>query len=80
MLLQVAGEKLKAITLSSMRQGIVFVPVILLLPPLFTGTGIEGIYAVNITPALSDFITALVSIPFMLSFIKKRLSLTSPNP
>lgn len=80
MLLQVAGEKLKAITLSSMRQGIVFVPVILLLPPIFTGTGIEGIYAVNITPALSDFITALVSIPFMLSFIKKRLSLTSPNP
>lgn len=71
MLLQVAGVKIKAIILSSTRQGIVFVPVILLLPLIVQWAGFEGIYGIIATPAVSDLISACISFPFMTGFIKK---------
>lgn len=70
MLLQVAGVKVKATILSSMRQGIVFVPVILLMPVLTQWAGAGGILGIQLTPAISDLISALVALPFMLGFLK----------
>lgn len=70
MLLQVAGVKIKATVLSSMRQGIVFVPVILLLPLITTYFFSNGILGIQLTPAVSDLISALIALPFMIIYLK----------
>lgn len=69
MLLQVAGVKKTATVLSSMRQGIVFFPCIFILPELFELAGICGILGVQLTPAVSDLVSALVALPFLLKFL-----------
>lgn len=64
-LLQSVGKSLKATILSCCRQGIFFIPLILILPNLFDLTGIEY------TQAIADGLTALISIPFTITFFKK---------
>lgn len=71
MLLQTAGEKLSAIILSSLRQGIVFIPVILALPRLILVFGGEPIIGIMATPALSDLISALITLPFLIFYLKR---------
>lgn len=71
MLLQVAGVKKSATFLSSMRQGIVFVPMILILPQLVRLFGAEPVLGVQMTPAVSDILSALIALPFMLRFFRK---------
>ena len=64
-LLQSVGKSLKATILSCCRQGIFFIPLILILPNLFDLTGIEY------TQAIADGLTALISIPFTITFFKE---------
>ncbi len=68
-LYQSLGFAVGATILASCRQGIFFVPLVFLLPVLF---GLEGIEAVQ---AASDFLTFLVSVPFLIFFFRKHLSL-----
>lgn len=71
MLLQVAGVKKSAVFLSSMRQGIVFIPLVFLLPHLVQILEAEPILGIQITQAVSDLISALTAIPFAVTFFRK---------
>lgn len=67
-LYQSLGFALPATILACCRQGIFYIPLIFLLPKYL---GIDGISA---TQPLSDLLTALVSLPFLLWFFRKILS------
>lgn len=71
MLLQVAGEKKSATFLSSMRQGLFFIPCIFILPHVVKIFGAEPILGVQITQGLCDMLAAICSIPFSMRFFKK---------
>lgn len=71
MMLQVAGVKKSAVFLSSMRQGIVFIPLVFILPWLVQIFGAQPIFGIQITQAASDLISALVTIPFTVAFFRK---------
>lgn len=59
------GKALSGAFLNSLRQGIVFIPVILLLPKMM---GLDGvIYA----QAISDVLTTIITVPFALSVSKQ---------
>lgn len=64
MLLQTTGKEKSATFLSCLRQGIYFLPLILILPRFW------GILGIEITQAVSDFLTAMTSIPFAIMFFK----------
>lgn len=57
--------KLKATILSLCRQGIFFIPLVLILPNVF------GLKGVQLTQPIADVLTATFSIPFFISIIKK---------
>lgn len=65
MLHQSTGKSAQATFLSLCRQGIFFVPLIMVLPRLF------GLAGVQMTQSVSDALTFLVSIPFAVCFFKK---------
>lgn len=65
MVFQVIGRSKKATLLSACRQGIFFLPLIVLLPMWLGLTGIE------IAQAISDLCTFLLTIPFALLFIRE---------
>ena len=65
MLMQSTGKTKSATLLSSMRQGIYFIPLIIIMPMLFNLTG------VIMSQAISDFLSFLTSIPFLILFFKK---------
>ena len=65
MTFQCVGKPWQATFLSSCRQGIYFLPLILILPRVFGITGVE------ITQPLADVCTFLTSVPFIFSFMKK---------
>ena len=65
MVFQVIGRSKKATLLSACRQGIFFLPMIVLLPIWLELTGIE------IAQALADLCTFLLSIPFAVLFIRE---------
>ena len=67
MMYQSLGFVKGATFLASCRQGIFFVPLILLLPYLF---GLEGVL---MTQSAADILTFLISIPFHVVFVKKHL-------
>ena len=62
---QSTKKKLSATILSCCRQGIFFIPLIWLLPAVVNLTGVE------LTQALSDFLTFLFTIPFFVKFVKE---------
>ena len=66
------GKALGGVFLNSLRQGIVFIPIILLLPKFMRLNGV--IYAQTI----SDLITTIITIPFAIS-IHKKLRLAIKN-
>ena len=66
------GKALGGVFLNSLRQGIVFIPIILLLPKFMGLNGV--IYA----QAISDLITTIITIPFAIS-IHKKLRLAIKN-
>ncbi|SDB17475.1 MATE family efflux transporter [Butyrivibrio sp. INlla16] len=64
MMLQFIGRGVKASIMASCRNGIFFIPMILLLPQLF------GLFGVEITQAVADIFSILVSIPMAYSEIR----------
>ncbi|MCQ2413779.1 MAG: MATE family efflux transporter, partial [Clostridia bacterium] len=68
MLFQSLGFVAPATLLASCRQGIFFVPLILVLPKFFGLTGIQ------MTQSLADILTFLLSVPFHIVFMKKILN------
>ena len=65
MMLQTTGEAKAATFLSSLRQGLYFIPLILILPHII------GITGVQITQAISDLLTSATSVPFAIGFFRK---------
>jgi len=65
MLFQSTGHAARATFLACNRQGVYFLPLILILPPLF------GITGVQITQPVSDILSFLTCIPFLYFFMKK---------
>ena len=68
-LYQSLGFRWQATLLASLRQGIFFLPIVLLTPRFLGEIGVQA------AQPLSDFLTFLVSIPFLILFMKKHLSL-----
>ncbi len=66
-LYQCLGFKAAATFLACCRQGICFLPLVFLLPRLFGITGVE------MTQPGADFLTFLISVPFLIFFMKKHL-------
>ncbi len=62
---QCLGFKKQATFLACCRQGIFFVPLILLLPMFIGKVGVQA------TQPISDFLTCIVSIPFIIKFYNK---------
>lgn len=65
MLMQSTQNVKKATFLSMNRQGIYFIPAVLILPRLFGLTGVE------ISQFVADVLSALTAIPFLIVFFKK---------
>lgn len=64
MLFQSVGEGGKATFLASLRGGICFIPLVLILPSWF------GVLGIQLSQPLADLISAAVTLPFVISFIK----------
>ena len=64
MLLQSIGKALQATLISATRQGIYFIPLILILPRYFGLTGIE------FTQSISDLFSFLSALPFLYFFFR----------
>lgn len=65
MLFQSIGRNKEATLLSSLKNGVAFIPALLILSGLF------GLIGVQISQAVADTITCVVSIPFVVRFIKE---------
>jgi len=65
MLLQATGNIPQATFLSCNRQGVYFIPLILILPLCF------GILGIEISQACADLLTVITSVPFLIWFMKK---------
>lgn len=65
MTFQSLGYKIKAVLLSCCRQGLFFIPCVLILPNILGLTGVE------LTQAMADALTALISVPFTIIFMKE---------
>jgi Na+-driven multidrug efflux pump len=66
-ILQCLGKSKRATFLASCRQGIFYLPLILILPVYFGVTGIE------LTQPLADLFTFIISVPFQIRFFKNGL-------
>lgn len=66
-LYQSLGYKLEASILASLRQGIFYLPIIMIMPLIIGVTGVQ------MAQPLADFLTFVVSIPFCLKMIKRYL-------
>ena len=73
MTFQSIGKSFTATILSSLRQGIFFIPLILILPNIF------GVVGVEMTQTVADLCTFFVCLPFMISFVKDIGSKTVGN-
>ena len=65
MMLQSIGKGIKASITASARNGIFFIPLILLLPTWF------GLRGVEVTQSVADVLTLIISIPFAASELLK---------
>lgn len=65
MTFQCVGKPWRATFLSSCRQGVYFLPLIIIMPRLFGITGVE------ITQPCADILTFITSVPFIYNFFKK---------
>lgn len=65
MLMQACGKRLQATFLSLNRQGVYFVPLIILLPRLIGLTGVE------IAQASADILSAVTAIPYLFLFFRE---------
>lgn len=65
MMLQSVGKGLKASIVASARQGLCFIPLIIILPHFF------GLFGVEICQAVSDVLTLAISVPIGMSVVKE---------
>ncbi len=65
MTMQVVGKSWQGTFLASARQGIFFLPLMIILPQTF------GILGIQITQPIADFLTGVISIPFLILFFKE---------
>lgn len=65
MLMQSCGKNLQATFLSLNRQGIYFIPLVIVLPKIMGLTGVE------ISQACADILSALTAIPYLLLFFRE---------
>lgn len=65
MMLQSVGKGLKASIVASARQGLCFIPLIMILPHFF------GLFGVEICQAVSDVLTLAISVPIGMSVVKE---------
>ena len=65
MMLQSIGKALKASILAAARQGIFFIPLILLLP------GIFGLFGVEVCQTVSDILSFALAVPLCVSVLKE---------
>lgn len=72
-LYQCLGFKAPATFLASCRQGILYLPAIFLLPISLGLTGVE------IAQPVADFGTAVISVPFLVFFMRRHLSCDAPS-
>ena len=71
MMLQSVGKAVPASIMAACRQGLFFIPMVLILPGLW---GMKGVYFAQ---PLADFFTLLLSVPFGLHFLKQLDARTS---
>lgn len=69
MLLQVTGQKFLASLTSIMRQGVIFIPLILILPEF------NGLLGVEISQPIADTVSAIVAFSVAVYFFRTRLKL-----
>lgn len=62
--LQSTGQRVMAIILSMCRQGIFYIPLILILPGQF------GLLGIQMTQTVSDVFTLIISVPFLIRFLR----------
>lgn len=67
--LQSTGQAVHALILASCRQGVFFIPMVLILPACF------GLLGVQMTQPISDLCTLAISTPFLIHFLRKVSSL-----
>lgn len=65
MMFQSIGYKFNATFLSTLRNGVVFIPILLIFNALFSITGVQ------IAQAIADVVSAFIAIPFAISFFRK---------
>ena len=65
MLFQSIGKSGRAILLASMRSGLIFIPVIIVL------SGIFGAFGIQIAQSVSDVISFPAAVPIVLVFLKR---------
>ena len=65
MMLQASGQGIRSTITSSARNGLFFIPLILLLPRLF------GLLGVEMTQAVADFFSFLLAVPFAFASLKR---------
>lgn len=65
MMLQSIGKALKASVVAGARQGLFFIPLILILPGLF------GLFGVQVCQTVSDILTFILAVPLSLSVLKE---------
>ncbi len=65
---QCLGFSREATFLASLRQGICFIPIILILPEII------GLIGIQISQSVSDLLTFIISLPFQINFFKKQLN------
>jgi Na+-driven multidrug efflux pump len=64
MIMQNLGMVFKATFLSTARQGLFFIPLVIILPYFFAETGLQTVQAV------ADFLTAICAVPLCISVVK----------
>jgi Na+-driven multidrug efflux pump len=65
MLFQSVGKGGIGTFLASIRSGVVFIPILIVLSHIF------GIFGIQISQTIADFIASAITLPFIINFFKK---------
>ena len=71
MMLQTIGMTVRATTVAMLRQGLAFIPCVLLLPLLCRSLGAEPVLGIQLSQAIADVITFVVSLPIGIAVLKE---------
>ena len=71
MMLQNIGATAKATTLAVARQGLAFIPMVLLLPLLLQSLGASPLLGIQIAQPMADIMSFVIAIPICLSELRK---------